>query len=226
VKRKAAWTQRKGSGSAGTLSTGGNLLFQGTPGQKLSAFRADTGELIWSTPTQGNVVPGPVSYSIGGVQYIAAISSASTGFAAANGTNHLLVYKLGGKVTMPPAPPQAAQVLNPPENFGDEVLHKHGQDVYERSCTGCHEGGRMFTGYPDLNYTVALSNAPLFKAIVIDGALRENGMMPFNKSLSAEDAEAIRSFLTSRANELKKNPPRGFGPPGGAPPSPPSPARQ
>jgi hypothetical protein len=72
----------------------------------------------------------------------------------------------------------------------------------------------MFTGYPDLNYTMALNNAPLFKAIVIDGALRENGMMPFNKSLTAQDAEAIRSYLTYRANELKKNPPR-LGPPGG-----------
>ena len=61
------------------------------------------------------------------------------------------------------------------------------------------------------------------RPIVIDGALRENGMMPFNKSLSVDDAEAIRSYLTSRANELKKNPPRqGFGPPGGAPPPPPA----
>ncbi|MEP7314644.1 MAG: PQQ-dependent dehydrogenase, methanol/ethanol family [Pseudomonadota bacterium] len=223
VKRRVAWTQRQASGSAGTLTTAGNLIFQGAAGQKLSAMRADTGEIIWTTPTQGNVVPGPVSYSIDGVQYVAAISSASTGFAAALGTNHLLVYKLGGTVTMPPAPPVAPLVLNPPENFGDDGVRKHGQDVYERSCTGCHEGGRMFTGYPDLNYTVALGNQGMFKAIVIDGALRENGMMPFNKSLSADDAEAIRSYLTYRANELKKNPPRGFGLPGGPPPPPPPP---
>ena len=82
----------------------------------------------------------------------------------------------------------------------------------------------MFTGYPDLNYTVALGNPGMFKAIVIDGALRENGMMPFNRSLSADDAEAIRSYLTFRANDLKKNPPRfGFGAPGGVPPPPPPP---
>jgi len=217
VKRKAAWTQRQGSASAGTLTTAGNLVFQGTGGQKLSAFRADTGELIWSTPTQGNVVPGPVSYSIDGVQYIAAISSASTGYAAATGTNRLLVYKLGGKVSLPPAPPPVAQVLDPPENFGDDAQRAHGQDVYERSCTGCHEGGRMFTGYPDLNYTVALKSAPLFKSIVYDGARRELGMMPFNKSLSVEDVEAVRSYLTYRANELKRNPPgRGIGPGGAA----------
>jgi PQQ-dependent dehydrogenase (methanol/ethanol family) len=223
VKRKAAWTQREGNGSAGTLTTAGNLVFQGTAQQKFSAFRADTGEKIWSTPTQGNVVPGPISYSIDGVQYIAAISSASTGFSAANGTNRLLVYKLGGTVQLPPAPPPVQQVLNPPEDFGDEAMHKRGQDLYERSCTGCHEGGRMFSGFPDLNYTMALNNPALFKAIVYDGALKENGMIPFNRSLTPEDVEAIRSYITLRANDLKKNPPR-FGPPGAPPPPAPAPA--
>jgi mono/diheme cytochrome c family protein len=223
VKRKVAWTQRQASGSAGTLTTAGNLIFQGAGGQKFAAMRADTGEIIWTTPTQGNVVPGPISYSIDGVQYLALISSASTGFAAANGTNHLLVYKLGGTVKMPPAPPMIPQVLNPPENFGDAAMRTRGEDLYQQSCSGCHEGGRMFTGYPDLNLTVALNNASLFKGIVLDGALRENGMMPFGKSLSVEDAEAIRAYLTSRANELKRNPPRAPGPPGGAPPPPPPP---
>ncbi len=52
-------------------------------------------------------------------------------------------------------------------------MHKRGQDLYERSCTGCHEGGRMFSGFPDLNYTMALNNPALFKAIVYDGALKE-----------------------------------------------------
>ena len=75
----------------------------------------------------------------------------------------------------------------------------------------------MFTGYPDLNYTVALKSAVLFKSIVLEGALRENGMMPFNKSLSAEEVEAVRSYLTFRANELnndlKQNPSRAAGAP-------------
>ncbi len=224
VNRKVAWKNREGNGSAGTLTTAGNLVFQGTAGQTFSAFRADTGEKIWSVPTYGNVVPGPISYSIGGVQYVAAISSASTGFAAANGVNRLLVYKLGGTVELPVPPPPAPQVLNPPPDFGDEAMHARGKDLYERSCTGCHEGGRMFSGFPDLNYSVALNSAPLFKAIVIDGALSEGGMISFRNSLNESDVEAIRSYLTLRANELKRNPPRpGFGPPGaGGPPPPPA----
>jgi quinohemoprotein ethanol dehydrogenase len=219
VARKAAWEQREGSGNAGTLTTAGNLVFQGAPGKKLAAFRADTGEKVWAVDTQGNVVPGPVTYSIDGEQYIAAISSASTGFAAAAGKNRLLVYKLNGAVQLPPAPPPVQQVLNPPEDFGDEAMHARGRDLYERDCTGCHEGGRLFSGFPDLNYTVALNNPDLFKAIVVDGALAESGMISFKNSLEAEDAEAIRSFLTARANELKRHPPPVFGPrgPGGPP---------
>jgi PQQ-dependent dehydrogenase (methanol/ethanol family) len=224
VKRRVAWKQRDGNGSAGTLTTAGNLVFQGTSGQRFSAFRADTGEKIWSVPTQGNVVPGPISYSIGGVQYVAAVSSASTGFAAANGVNRLLVYKLGGTAQLPPAPPQVAQVLNPPADFGDAAMHARGQDLYERSCTGCHEGGRMFSGFPDLNYSVALNSGALFKAIVVDGALAEGGMISFRNSLKDDDVEAIRSYLTQRANELKRNPPRGgFGGPGAGAPPPPAP---
>ena len=76
----------------------------------------------------------------------------------------------------------------------------------------------MFSGFPDLNYTVALNAPDLFKGIVVDGALAENGMISFKNTLKVEDAEAIRSFLTARANELKRNPPPMFGP-GGPPPA-------
>ena len=157
------------------------------------------------------------------------ISSASTGFAAAAGKNRLLVYKLNGAVQLPPAPPPVPQVLNPPPDFGDAAMHARGKELYETNCTGCHEGGRIFSGFPDLNYTIALNAPDLFKGIVVDGALAENGMISFKNSLKPEDAEAIRSFLTARANELKRNPPRfGAGGPGGAAPGaggpPPAPA--
>jgi quinohemoprotein ethanol dehydrogenase len=221
VARKVAWEQREGSGSAGTLTTAGNLVFQGTPGKKFAAFRADTGAKVWDVETQGNVVPGPVTYSLDGEQYIAVISSASTGFAAAAGKNRVLVYKLNGNVQLPEAPPPVPQVLNPPADFGDAAMHARGEDLYQRNCSGCHEGGRLFSGFPDLNYTVALNAPDLFKGIVVDGALAENGMISFKNVLKAEDAEAIRSFLTARANELKRNPPRLFGPGGfGGPPPP------
>jgi len=223
VARKVAWEQREGSGSAGTLTTAGNLVFQGTTGKKFSAFRADNGEKVWSVDTQGNVVPGPITYALDGKQYIAIISSASTGFAAAAGKNRLLVYTLNGSAQLPPPEPTAPLVLNPPPEFGDDAMRKRGEDLYQRNCSGCHDGGRLFSGFPDLNYTVALNAPDLFRGIVVEGALAENGMISFKNTLTVDDAEAIRSYLVARANELKRNPRPAFGF-GGGPPPPPRPA--
>ncbi len=73
------------------------------PGRSSRRSAPTPAQKVWAIDTQGNVVPGPVTYTLDGVQYIAVISSASTGFAAAAGKNRLLVYKLNGDVQLPPA---------------------------------------------------------------------------------------------------------------------------
>src|SRR5690606_15116376 len=73
-------------------------------------------------------------------------------------------------------------------------------------------------GFPDLRYSAFLNSDAGFKAVVIDGALTEAGMLSFEKALSLEETEAIRAHLVSLANTLKSAPPRGgggFGPPPG-----------
>ena len=61
-----------------------------------------------------------------------------------------------------------------------------------------------------------MQSTDVFKAIVIDGALTENGMMPFKKTLTPEDVEAVRAHIVRLANDYKANPrPQGFGPGGG-----------
>ncbi|MET0279541.1 MAG: c-type cytochrome, partial [Steroidobacteraceae bacterium] len=213
VKQKEAWKNRDGSGSAGTMTTAGNLVFQGTGQHNFSAFRADTGEKIWSVDSQAGIVSGASSYQIDGVQYIAVVAGQSGG----NAANRLLVYKLGGKVELPPAPAPVQQVLNPPANFGTDEQRARGQELYTQNCTICHESGARMGGFPDLRYSPMLQGEALFKAIVIDGGLSENGMVSFAKVLSPADAEAIRAHLTRVANDLKANPrpAGGFGGPGG-----------
>jgi mono/diheme cytochrome c family protein len=135
----------------------------------------------------------------------------------------LQVYTLGGKAALPTAAPPAQAVLNPPANFGSDAQLARGEQLYTQNCTICHEGGRGMGGFPDLRYSAMLQGAELFKAIVIGGALSENGMVSFSKVLKDEDAEAIRAHLTRVANNLKANPPppfAGFGPPPGPPPAP------
>jgi quinohemoprotein ethanol dehydrogenase len=57
--------------------------------------------------------------------------------------------------------------------------------------------------FPDQRYSGALGSAESFKTIVLDGALKQNGMVSFAQALSTDDAEAVRAYLVSRAIEVK-----------------------
>jgi alcohol dehydrogenase (cytochrome c) len=55
----------------GVLTTGGNLVFFGTPEGYLNALDAKTGELLWRFQTGSGIVGIPVTWEIDGEQYIA-----------------------------------------------------------------------------------------------------------------------------------------------------------
>ena len=56
---------------------------------------------------------------------------------------------------------------------------------------------------PDLRYSGALGSAEAVKSVVIDGALKHNGMVSFSSALKPADVEAIRQYVIKRANEDK-----------------------
>jgi alcohol dehydrogenase (cytochrome c) len=56
--------------TAGALTTASGVLFTGA-GRYFYALDARTGELLWQMALTGNVESGPMSYSVGGTQYIA-----------------------------------------------------------------------------------------------------------------------------------------------------------
>lgn len=197
AKRRAAWKATGGSSSNGVLSTGGNLVFQGN-GNNLLAFRADTGEKLWTGAVGANVSAAFISYSIGGVQYLAGVGSVGR-----NAGGRLVVFKLGGNVEVPAPPPPAPQVLNPPPDFGDAAQLARGEARYKELCTICHEARLNVGGFPDLRYSPFLNSDVAFRTVVLDGALAEAGMLPFPKVLSREDAEAVRAHLVRMANTLK-----------------------
>jgi quinohemoprotein ethanol dehydrogenase len=234
VKQKAAWEQREGNGRSGTMTTAGNLVFQGTLPHNFTAFRADNGEKVWTTDAQAQIAAGSASYEVDGEQYIAVVAAGQGGFGNpywAPNYARLLVYKLGGKVTLPPAEPYTPPPLNPPADFGDAALLTKGEKHYNEHCASCHGNNtaRVSSIFPDLRYAGPLWSNEAFKAIVIDGALQNNGMVSFRKVLTPEDAESIRAYVVHITNVAKAGPPPGFGrPPAtggpGAAPSAPAPA--
>jgi len=99
------------------LATAGCIVFQGTGTGEFTAMDAKTGQQLWSSPTQTGVIAAPASFEIDGKQYVAIMvgSGGSWGMiggdANIKGNNlpnisRLLVYAIGGKATLPPAPPR------------------------------------------------------------------------------------------------------------------------
>lgn len=210
VARKARWTvERDWPWNGGTLATAGNLVFQGTVHGDFEAYTADTGQKIWSFQTHRGIVAGPVSYRVGGEQYIAVMAGygGSMGMASAapfekrrmpNGM--ILAFKLGGRGSLPPYTPEPLPPANPSSERFTTGQITLGQKKYAAFCSICHTGPVN----PDLRRSAILGDHEAWKAIVIDGALESAGMANFRDYLSSEEAEAIRGYVNQRARTLNE----------------------
>lgn len=216
VAKKAAWKVELPSPSnGGILSTAGNLVFQGTAGGDLVAYNADKGKQLWSFPAQSGILAAPMTYAIDGEQYVAVmvgwggVWDVATGVLAhkarkQRNISRLVVFKLGGKATLPAAPPMAKMVLDPPPFTGTAEQAKAGGELYGRYCNVCHGDAAVAGGVnPDLRHSAALNAPEAIRSVVIDGALQHNGMVSFKSALKPEDADNIRQYLIKRANEDK-----------------------
>jgi quinohemoprotein ethanol dehydrogenase len=216
VRQKAAWTvAQKGPWNGGTLATAGNLVFQGDAAGNFIAFSADKGNKLWSFAAQSGIIAAPMSYAVDGEQYVAimvgwgGVWDVATGVlakksGAAQNISRLLVFKLGAKGTLPAVPPMAERVLDPPPFTGTPEQVAKGAGLYARYCSVCHGDAAVAGGLvPDLRHSGVIAQGEALNMIVLDGALKHNGMVSFKSALKAEDSEAIRQYLIKRANEDK-----------------------
>jgi alcohol dehydrogenase (cytochrome c)/quinohemoprotein ethanol dehydrogenase len=213
INGKEAWRVSFDNGrGGGSMTTAGNLVFQGNSrNQEFAAYRADTGEKLWSMPVQTGIVAGSVTYEVDGEQYVAVAAGSRMGgnYYSPNGSR-ILAFKLNGTAALPPAAPPVPMVLNPPEQFGTPETITAGADAYNRFCGTCHGTDGQSRGmFPDLRYSAALNSADVFNSIVMDGALTANGMVSFKKALTQEQVDSIRAYMVSRAIDAKKNGPGG-----------------
>jgi quinohemoprotein ethanol dehydrogenase len=215
IQQKQVWSvQRPVPWNGGTLSTAGNLVFEGTADGHFEAYRADTGEKVWSMDVQRSVMAGPVSYEVKGEQYVAVLSGWGGVFALATGEialkagrrpniGRMLAFKLGGNASLPPVQEIEMPVLNPPKSTASAAAIENGKRLYQRFCSGCHGDVAVSGGVlPDLRYSATLANEQWFN-VVLGGLLQPSGMVSFSNDLSRRDAESIRGYVISRANEAK-----------------------
>jgi alcohol dehydrogenase (cytochrome c)/quinohemoprotein ethanol dehydrogenase len=203
VARAPRWryVDPQNAGNGGTLATGGNLVFAGGGQGEFIAYRADTGERVWSFTAQTSIAAGPISYEIDGEQYIAVAAGRGLQPYYQPNYSRVLAFKLGGTAKLPPPIEYVAPVLDPPASTASAELIARGATVYGQNCVQCH--GNTIGTFPDLRTSPALGNADLFKAIVLDGALAANGMVSFAEALDADAAEAVREYVVTLAIEAK-----------------------
>lgn len=82
--------------SSHVLATAGGLVFVGQGSGTLDAFDAETGDLLWQFGTGAGVHGGPVTYSVGGVQYVVVPSGGSFHFGTAPGDD-LIAFALASE---------------------------------------------------------------------------------------------------------------------------------
>jgi quinohemoprotein ethanol dehydrogenase len=214
--RKEVWRVELGHPwNGGILSTAGDLVFQGTGMGDFIAYRATTGERLWSAETQAGVLAAPISYAVDGEEFIAVEVGWGGAFGLAAGElardSHIasnlprvLVYKLGGLLSLPPLPAAAPPVLDPPADTASAAAVTAGKALYHGYCSTCHGDSATGSGVlPDLRYSALLKNTDGWDLIVRQGMLTEKGMVAFKDEITPQDLEKIRAYVIHRANEDK-----------------------
>jgi mono/diheme cytochrome c family protein len=80
-----------------------------------------------------------------------------------------------------------------------------GEAEYRTYCGRCHGPDTANYGIlPDLRYSVALRSKERWAAVVLDGAMKADGMASFAPVLDANKAEAVRAFVIAQANAARQ----------------------
>jgi quinohemoprotein ethanol dehydrogenase len=213
IQQKEIWrVDRTSPVNGGMLSTAGNLVFEGTAQGILEAYRADNGQKLFSADTQSGIVAAPISYTVGGDQYVAVVVGWGGVFPLASGEpalksgrvqniSRVLAFKLAGKASLPPLPQFTQPQLKPPRPTASAATVQRGAALFQNYCSTCHGDVAVSGGVlPDLRYSGTLGNST-WTDVTLGGALQQFGMVSFSKELSTQDAEAIRAFVIFRANQ-------------------------
>jgi alcohol dehydrogenase (cytochrome c) len=93
--RKVLWSVRERAAPvSGALATAGGLVFLGDADRAFRAYDARSGKVLWSTRLDNAPASYPVTYSVGGRQYVAVATN--------GGFVHVQAMQQAGRITPPP----------------------------------------------------------------------------------------------------------------------------
>lgn len=207
----AGWQDR-----GGVLTTASGLTIYGGVTGKLIVRETRTGKLLTEIETGTAIMAAPMTYEVGGVQYIAVMAGWGGGgypfvprYSAAytrSNMNRLLVFRLGGsKVPMPDMRPALEVAPAAPAQAPGVTAQTiaRGQGLFFGNCAICHANQpRSIT--PDLR-RMQQPTHELFREIVLEGLLVPNGMPRWNDLLTPDDADAIHAYLIDLQGQTRKD---------------------
>ncbi len=210
VKQKEAWRAEYVSPwNGGTLTTAGNLVFQGTADGRFIAYNATSGEVLWQTPVGSGVVAAPATWEHDGEQYV----TIAVGWGGVygmlqrasdrTGPGRVYTFKVGGTAEPPAYVEHDAATLVAGLPYSPDDVGP-GAALYVANCLFCHgvpgvnNGGNV----PNLGYSDADT---LFDAkdIVLAGSLVGNGMPSFQDKLSEDDLKKVIAFIQGTADAVR-----------------------
>jgi quinohemoprotein ethanol dehydrogenase len=212
VRQELVWeVPQPGKFSPGTLTTAGNLVFQGRVDGTFIAYAADTGEELWHLPLGLGISAPPISYSVDGRQYIALLVGwggalaglggapvAEYGWAYGAQTRMLVAFSLEGTATLPP---RAEPVIPTPVEAEFDVvprLAEAGATTFGR-CGDCHGPDAISAGMaPDLRASLLIQSPEAFAEVVRDGSRAANGM-PIFPELTDDELLELRNYIRQQA---------------------------
>ncbi len=227
-------TEGSSAGITAAPRVGDGKVFMGYAGSdfgvrgSLTAFDAGTGEVLWSSGKTGSSIQAaPVSYRLGGEQYVlvgagrggalGVVTAVRSQGPDARGPARLFAFKLGGKAAIPASTAELEPVPQPPARTASAKQVDRGDVLFaEQGCELCHGAYAMGSrtrsnengAVPDLRYLPGDAHA-LWHGIVVGGSLRQGGMPGFGPDLSIADSEALRAFVIEQAWKLYEQVPGG-----------------
>jgi quinohemoprotein ethanol dehydrogenase len=208
VKQEQVWKQDYASPwNGGTLTTAGNLVFQGTADGRFVAYNAKTGEKLWESSTGTGVVAGPATYEVDGTQYVSVavgwggVYGESTRATDKEAPGTVFTFAIGGKAPLPEFKNYQSAGLVHGIKY-DPANVAPGTQLYISHCGFCHgvpgvdKGGNI----KNLGYSANIGN---LKHIVFKGPFMSLGMPDFTGKLSEDDVVKIQAFILGTADAVR-----------------------
>jgi quinohemoprotein ethanol dehydrogenase len=210
VAQREAWRVDHASPwNGGTLTTAGNLVFQGTADGRFVAYDARNGAKLWEVPVGSGVVAAPSTYEIDGEQYV----SIAVGWGGVFGIiqratdrvspGRVYTFRIGGAAAMPAAVQAERRPLVSDIAYRAEDVAP-GTGLYVANCAGCHgvpgvnNGGNV----PNLGYSTR-ETLEAMPRLVLDGAYVAQGMPRFDGRLDETQLTQIRAFVLGTVDAMR-----------------------